>query len=202
MPKKDLTDKQKLFCIEYLVDLNATQAAIRAGYSKKTAHSIGAENLTKPLIQKFIQENMDKRVKRTEIESDEVLENIKLLSESNLADFLSIEEVDVCIGQDSDGKDIWGKKRGVKFFPTSEISREKMYAVSEIRETSHGISIKLCSKEKANEMLGRHKELFTDKVDHTIPILEEIIKAEKEVKALTQQQVIDAVNDLIDKGKG
>lgn len=47
----NLTAKQERFCYEYPLDFNATQAAIRAGYSKKTAQSIGAENLTKPLIQ-------------------------------------------------------------------------------------------------------------------------------------------------------
>jgi phage terminase small subunit len=52
--KKKLTDKQKRFCEEYLVDLNATQAAIRAGYSEKTAYSIGDENLRKPEIQTYI----------------------------------------------------------------------------------------------------------------------------------------------------
>lgn len=51
-----LNDKQKKFCNEYLIDLNATQAAIRAGYSEKTARSIANENLTKPDIQKYIQE--------------------------------------------------------------------------------------------------------------------------------------------------
>ncbi len=50
----DLNDKQKKFCIEYVKDFNATQAAIRAGYSEKTAYSIGSENLTKPEIQQFI----------------------------------------------------------------------------------------------------------------------------------------------------
>ena len=68
-----LTEKQKRFCDEYLIDLNATQAAIRAGYSKKTAYSIGIENLKKPVIQNYI----DKRLKQLEDEriakADEVL---------------------------------------------------------------------------------------------------------------------------------
>ena len=50
-----MTEKQKLFCEEYLIDLNATQAALRAGYSEKTAYSIGNENLKKPEIQEYIQ---------------------------------------------------------------------------------------------------------------------------------------------------
>lgn len=71
-----LTKKQELFVKEYLIDLNATQAAIRAGYSKKTATVIGAENLTKPDISAAIQEAMDKRAKKIEINADYVLNTI------------------------------------------------------------------------------------------------------------------------------
>lgn len=60
MAKGDtLSEKQRLFCIEYLKDFNATQAAIRAGYSKKTAQEIGAENLTKPIIQNEISSQVE-----------------------------------------------------------------------------------------------------------------------------------------------
>lgn len=71
-----LTKKQELFVKEYLIDLNATQAAIRAGYSQKTSYSIGEENLKKPVIAAAIQEEMDKRAKRIEINSDYVLSGI------------------------------------------------------------------------------------------------------------------------------
>ena len=64
---------------EYLIDLNATQAAIRAGYSEKTAKDIGCENLAKPNIQETIQEGMNKRSKRVEITQDSVLKNIESL---------------------------------------------------------------------------------------------------------------------------
>ncbi|KEO92120.1 hypothetical protein EH31_05485 [Erythrobacter longus] len=72
-----MTPKQKAFVREYLVDLNATQAAIRAGYSKRTAHVIGHENLKKPEIAAAIEVAMDQRTKRTEITADYVLEGIK-----------------------------------------------------------------------------------------------------------------------------
>lgn len=71
-----LTSKQKLFVDEYLVDLNATQAAIRAGYSEKTAYSIGNENLMKPEIAKAIQNAQQKRQERTEITQDRVVQEI------------------------------------------------------------------------------------------------------------------------------
>ena len=73
----NLTAKQQRFVEEYLIDLNATQSAIRAGYSKKTAAVIGAENLIKPNIQKAIQEAKIKRSERTEITQEYVLDNIK-----------------------------------------------------------------------------------------------------------------------------
>lgn len=77
----DLTPKQEMFCKEYIIDLNATQAAIRAGYSEKTAKEIGCENLTKPNVSKRVQELLDERSKRTEISADYVLNGIKELTE-------------------------------------------------------------------------------------------------------------------------
>lgn len=71
-----LTAKQERFCIEYIIDLNATQAAIRAGYSKKTANRIASENLSKLDIQRKIQELQQERSERTEITQDKVLKEL------------------------------------------------------------------------------------------------------------------------------
>lgn len=68
-----LTDKMKRFCDEYLIDLNATQAAIRAGYSKKTARAIGQENLTKLEVQECIRKRMEEKEKKLIATQDEVL---------------------------------------------------------------------------------------------------------------------------------
>ena len=68
-----LTAKQQRFCDEYLIDLNATQAAIRAGYSKKTAYSIANENLMKPEIKKYIDERMAEKKSKLIADQDEVL---------------------------------------------------------------------------------------------------------------------------------
>lgn len=69
-----LTAKQDLFCREFIIDLNATQAAIRAGYSKKTAGSVGSENLQKPEIQSRINDLKAKREKKVGIDAQWVLE--------------------------------------------------------------------------------------------------------------------------------
>ena len=76
-----MTDKQKRFITEFLVDLNATQAAIRAGYSAKTAYSIGQENLKKPEIRQAIDTAMKEREARTEITADYVLTNLREIVE-------------------------------------------------------------------------------------------------------------------------
>lgn len=68
-----MTAKQKLFCDEYLVDLNATQAAIRAGYSKRTANRIGTENLSKPVIKAYIAARMAEKQSKLIADQDEVL---------------------------------------------------------------------------------------------------------------------------------
>lgn len=71
-----LNEKQKRFCEEYLIDLNATQAAIRAGYSDKTANRIASENLSKLDIQEYIAQLQQTRQERLKITQDEVVEKI------------------------------------------------------------------------------------------------------------------------------
>ena len=71
-----LTEKQELFVQEYLIDLNATQAAIRAGYKEDNAYSMGAENLKKPQIAERIEEVMNERAARTDITQDRILNEL------------------------------------------------------------------------------------------------------------------------------
>ena len=71
-----LTPKQQLFVAEYLVDLNATQAAVRAGYSNKTAYSVGHENLKKPEVAAAIQEAMQARSERIKADQDWIVERL------------------------------------------------------------------------------------------------------------------------------
>lgn len=74
-----LTKKQELFVDEYIVDLNASQAAIRAGYSKKTARQLASENLTKPNIKKAISERLAEKKSKLIMKQDEILERLTSL---------------------------------------------------------------------------------------------------------------------------
>lgn len=81
MGKPTLTAKQQAFVSEYLVDLNATQAAIRAGYKEKNAYQIGAENLRKPQIQKALQEAREAREKATMYDTNWIMAQIARIAE-------------------------------------------------------------------------------------------------------------------------
>ena len=84
----NLTPKQQRFVEEYLIDLNATQSAIRAGYSEKTAKSIGQENLTKPDIQKAIEEAQNKRQEQTQIDAAYVLKRLVEIDQMDVLDIM------------------------------------------------------------------------------------------------------------------
>ncbi|MCW7764301.1 terminase small subunit [Photorhabdus luminescens] len=86
-----LTDKQEMFCREYLVDLNATQAAIRAGYSDKTANRIGSENLSKLDIQKRISELKSERNEVVKVDAEYVLRRLVEIDQMDVLDILTEE---------------------------------------------------------------------------------------------------------------
>ena len=97
-----MTRKQKLFCEEYQIDLNATQAVIRAGYSPESAGSIGSELLKKPEIRARIDKAMAERSKRTGINADRVLQELGKIAFVNAADVIDMNNASVKDGADRD----------------------------------------------------------------------------------------------------
>ena len=104
-----LTAKQKIFVQEYLVDLNATQAAIRAGYSPKTANRTASENLSKPDIQAAIHKSMQKREKRVEVNQDYVISKLFEITEKEASD---MPESDLKYGSKIKAIELLGKHVG------------------------------------------------------------------------------------------
>mgnify|MGYP000852369502 FL=1 len=162
-----LTPKQKAFVDEYLIDLNATQAAIRAGHSTKTARKIGQENLTKPDIQTEIQKRIKDRKKRTEITQDFVLNELYAIASSNGSDFAQVIEEPIIQNNHYVKDPDTGKLRMqevVKIIPTDKLPEEKKKAIAGIREGKYGIEVATCDKVRALELLGRHLGMFTDNI--------------------------------------
>ena len=134
-----LTIKQETFVAEYLVDLNATQAAIRAGYSAKNADKIGSELLGKTRVKEKIQERMDQRSERTEITADYVLKTIQ-------------DTIERC----SQAKPVFDKSgKPVLIVNEQEQTIVPMYAFDP------------SSVLRGAELLGKHLKLFTDKTEVT-----------------------------------
>lgn len=147
MPK--LTSKQARFVEEYLTDLNATQAAIRAGYRQQHAGIIGYENLTKPYIRDAIEAAQRERSARTGITADRVVQEIARVALANLSDVLS---------WDSDG---------VVLKSSTDISADATAAISEITDTRSELGgmvrVKLHNKVAALEQLAKHVGLYHDR---------------------------------------
>lgn len=89
MEENKLNDRQELFCLEYMKDLNATQAAIRAGYSEKTAQQIASENLSKPVIQNRIAELLEERSNEVKVDAQYVLKRLVEIDQMDVKDILN-----------------------------------------------------------------------------------------------------------------
>lgn len=164
-----LTDLQRKFVKEYLIDLNATQAAIRAGYSEKTAYNTGYENLKKPLISAALQSEMKKRERRTEITADRVLRELAKIGFSEMTDFLEIETARVLVGRDPEtGEPISEIRQLVLMKDTESIPKEKLAAIAEVKQARDGsISFKLHDKKGALDSIAKHLGMFVEKREVT-----------------------------------
>jgi phage terminase small subunit len=157
----ELTDKQQRFVEEYLIDLNATQAAIRAGYSEESARSIGSENLTKPDIQSAIAEARAKLTEAAQITQERVLREYAKLAFLDIrkafdedGNLKSIHEID-----DDTAAAISGIEIDVK---STELDGDAL-------NTSRIHKLKLSDKKAALDSIGRHLGMFTDKTELTGP---------------------------------
>lgn len=160
-----LTDKQKKFVDEYLIDLNATQAAIRAGYSAKTAFTIGNENLRKPYIQACIQKRQSKLQESTEITQERVLMELASIAFVNGTDFAKLVNKPI---KDNEGYNVLNSDGSVKMYAdvdfkdTDSLSEDKKKAIASIELGKYGICVKSYDKIKALELIGKHIGMFKD----------------------------------------
>ncbi len=164
-----LTPKQELFAREYLIDLNATQAAIRAGYSRKTAAQMGAENLIKPVIAAAIAVKARERLAKADLTAERVLEEIRRLAFSDIGDLL-----------DNDGTPK----------PLSALSPEQSAAISSYEvvlknaeagdgHTDRVLKVRMWDKLKALELLCRHLRLFEPEGQPPVKLQQLVIRIER-----------------------
>lgn len=139
-----LTEKQKRFCDEYLVDLNATQAAIRAGYSEKTAKQIAQQNLTKLDIQEYIKKRMAEKEDALIAKQDEVLQTLTRV--------LRRQEMDTVV--------VTCKERSSRY----DENGKKVIVEKEVPRVVQ-IPTRVNDLNKAAELLGKRYGLYTEKIE-------------------------------------
>ena len=145
-----MTEKQKIFADEYLIDLNATRAYRKAYPSVKkdeTAAQAGSRMLRNVKVAEYIAERMQARQERTEITQDRVLEELAAIAFARATDYAEVKDDQVFI------KD------------TAGLSENQIKAIAGIKQGKFGIEVKLSDKEKALELLGRHLGMFKDRVE-------------------------------------
>lgn len=142
-----LTPKQKRFVAEYLVDLNATQAAGRAGYKDP---NIGRQLITKNNVAEAIRKAMADREERTGVTQDWVVQELYKIAHADRGGIAKV---------------VGGVR--VVLTDTDELDDEQRAALVGVEATKFGIKVTTCDKLKALELLGRHLGMFTDKVEQT-----------------------------------
>ena len=145
-----MTENQKIFADEYLIDLNATRAYRKAYPSVKkdeTAAQAGSRMLRNVKVAEYIAERMQARQERTEITQDRVLEELAAIAFARATDYAEVKDDQVFI------KD------------TAGLSENQIKAIAGIKQGKFGIEVKLNDKEKALELLGRHLGMFKERVE-------------------------------------
>lgn len=145
-----MTEKQKIFADEYLIDLNATRAykAAYPGVKKdEVASTNGSRMLTNAKVAAYIAERMQERQKRTEVTQDRVIEELAAIAFAKATDYVSIKGDEVLLHD------------------TDELTEAQVRAIAGIKQGKNGIELRLNDKEKALELLGRHLGMFKDKVE-------------------------------------
>lgn len=170
--ENELTPKQRAFVREYLIDLNATQAAIRAGYSEKTARSVAAENLTKPDIAAAIEAAMKLRAERTDITADRVLKELAKIGFADIRKAVKWQSAMTTEEDNPEGGDIAVIKtvvtNTVQMVASDDLDDETAAAIAEVSQNATGgVKIKLHDKRAALVDIGRHLGMFKDRMELT-----------------------------------
>lgn len=147
-----LNDRQRQFCREYLIDLNATQAAIRAGYSEKYANTNASKLLQNTTINNYLQELKNERSQRTEITADLVLEELAAIATADITDYVNVS------------RDPYGFLT-VEVTETEKLTPKQRKAIASIKQGRNGIEVKLFDKVSTLKLLGDHLGMWLPPID-------------------------------------
>ena len=160
MPSKDIKAKRKLFALEYIVDFNGTQAAIRAGYAKRSAKQQGSRLLTYDDVQDEIKKQIEARSTRTEITADRVIQEYAAVAFGNMKDAMEWGATAI---KDDQGK-VLGSMPYVVLKDSKDLPQDVSAAVAEVKvvSTQHGqtVALKMHNKLPALDALAKHTGVY------------------------------------------
>lgn len=159
-----LTAKQSRFVAEYLIDLNGTQAAVRAGYSPKTANEQAARLLANVSVQSALQAAMTRREIRTEITQDKVLRELAKIGFSDIRKAVKWGDSVAVLNEDS-GEMVM--THGLALLASDTIDDETASAIAEVSESKQGLKVKFHDKRAALVDIGKHLGMFVEKAELT-----------------------------------
>jgi phage terminase small subunit len=177
-----LTPKQRRFVDEYLVDLCATRAAIRAGYRPKTARAIGHENLTKPDIRAAIDQVVAERATRTRIAADQVLDEVSLIAFSDIRD----------VGFDAEGRLVEHAPGAARTVAAFDLAKRRFRSGTYARQ-----SIRLWDKMAALHLLMKHLGLLNG----PITLAKVLSVLPPDVRASLERVLVEAGNSAGNAGE-
>ncbi len=157
-----LTAKQQRFVDEYLIDLNATQAAIRAGYSAKTADQQASRLLTNVKVREYLAQRQTDRAQRTEITQDMVLKELAKIGFSDIRKVVRWGETQVrMVDGEGDEPEDMVPYHGLALIDSAEVDDATAAAIAEVSQSRDGLKVKLHDKKGALVDIGRHLGMFT-----------------------------------------
>jgi len=157
-----LTVKQQRFVDEYLIDLNATQAAIRVGYSKKTADQQASRLLTNVKVREYLAKRQEERAQRTKITQDMVLKELAKIGFSDIRKVVRWGETQVrMVDGEDDAPEDMVPYHGLALIDSTEIDDNTAGAIAEVSQSRDGLKVKLHDKKGALVDIGRHLGMFS-----------------------------------------
>jgi phage terminase small subunit len=199
-----MTPKQRQFVAEYLVDLNATGAAKRAGYSHATAHSSGPRLLENVEVKAALEGALAVRSGVIAVTADRVLKEIGAIAFAKITDVVRWGVKEVAIGYDEDGKRLPPQDIGdavviqhemaayVETLNSDDLPEHVKAAVAEVAMTKDGLKIKMHSKPEALTMAGRHLGMWNDKLDVSLVITLSPEERARRISQLVEKHAADA----------
>jgi len=168
---QELTEKQRLFCLYYVKCFNATQAALKAGYSKDSAYIIGHENLRKPKVAAEVRRLKGLLAEEVFIDANDVLRKYAEIAFSDITDYLTFGQREVQVmgafgpvyEKTEDGETKKPVMKTVNYVDFNDSSQVDGTIISEVKQGRDGVSIKFLDKMKALEKLELYFDLLPDK---------------------------------------